>query len=200
MSTPEDDDKAAQYAAKLAPTYRDAPEREPEFYYSRERRLAHASSRLRELNETGLVKKGGIFRALTSTKGNTMILMVIALMSVLITIASRTIYKDGGGVRLGENILTASARRVSETTYIELKKKALGDTSYTGPVDLAVSIPQKKGKSDGTGEVPPIETFRFFFTLKEDEEFRFALSFDAPEFLMVMRAGETFKTIRVKAK
>ncbi|GHT73394.1 hypothetical protein FACS1894124_1710 [Spirochaetia bacterium] len=200
MSTQEDDDKALPYAAKPAPTYRDAPGREPEFYYSRERRLAHASSRLRELNETGLVKKGGIFRALTSTKGNTMILMVIVLMSVLITIASRTIYKDGGGLTLGENTLTVSALRISETTYIEIKKEALGDTSYTGPVELAVSIPQKKGKTDGTEEAAPIETFRFFFTLKEDEEFRLALPFDAPEFLMVMRVGEVFKTIRVKVK
>ncbi|GHV81884.1 hypothetical protein AGMMS49991_04420 [Spirochaetia bacterium] len=182
--------------AKLAPGYRDDPNFEPEFYYSRERRLAHASAQVRELNEAKLVKKGGLVRALTGTKGNTMIFITIILLSVFITIASRTIYKDGGTVTLGENALTISALRFSETTYIEVKKKAQGDSYYTGPVELAVSIPQKKGAE----ETQPVETVQFFFTLEPEEDFRLALPFDAPEFLLILRMGESFKTIRVKSK
>jgi hypothetical protein len=184
-------------AAKLAPGYRDDPNFEPEFYYSRERRLAHTSAQVRELNEAKLVKKGGLVRALTGTRGNTMIFITIILLSVFITIASRTIYKDSGAVTLGENSLTISARRVSGTAYIEVKKKAQGDSYYTGPVEMAVSIPQKKGS---TGEEPSIETFQFFFTLEPEEEFRRALPFDAPELLLILRAGETYKTVRVKAE
>jgi hypothetical protein len=158
---------------------------EPVFYYSRERRLERASQAVRDLNNLPPPKPQGLIRTLTANKPGTILFATIVIMSVFIVIMFQV---QGGrnGTNLGENGVTLSARSLEGKTYLIIKKTAQGERYYTGPVDLAISVPQKHIK-EGTA---PIENRQIFFTLEEKEEFPLALPFEGPELLVVMRAGE----------
>ncbi|MDR2786732.1 MAG: hypothetical protein LBB83_12555 [Treponema sp.] len=172
--------------------YRDSPNKEAVFYYSRERRLERASEAVRAINEPGPAMRGGILRVLFATRAGTLLFITIVILCVFILffyyIRGRPELKIGG------NSISISALRYSGKTYVEIKKKALGDDFYTGTVDLALSIPQRL--IEGEKEAP-IANQRIFFTLEEDEEFRFSLPFDAPELILLMQAGNEIRTFRI---
>jgi hypothetical protein len=168
------------------------------FHYSRARRLERASEAVRQLNEPGPDKRGGLFKASAAAPGGIMVLISIALVFVFILAISSS---PGGrkGPDLGGNTLAVSALRFSGSTYVVVKKTARNERAYTGPVDLAVSVFRPEGGEDA-GELPPITTERLFFTLEPEEEFRIALPLEAPELVILARAGEELITLRVKTE
>jgi hypothetical protein len=172
--------------------YRDSPNQEMVFHYSRERRLARASKAVRALNEPGPAMKGGLLRVLFATRAGTMLFITIAILCGFILFVYYT--RDRPDLKIGGNRVSISALNYSGKTYVEIKKKALGNDSYTGAVDLALSIPQQL--MEGETEAP-VANQRIFFTLEENEEFRFSLPFDAPELILLMQAGNEIKSFRI---
>jgi hypothetical protein len=164
------------------------------FYYSRERRLARATEQVRELNNAAPVKRPGFIGALTANRSGAMVFVSIVALSIFFVIYSLFMPK-GNQARLGENSLSVSAMGFPEAAYIAVKKKSLGEKSYTGTVDIAVSIPAGKNKS---AEDAPIAAHRVFFTLEPEEDFRFSVPFTAEELILAVQAGEDLVTLRVK--
>jgi hypothetical protein len=173
--------------------YRDSPNQEMVFHYSREHRLARASEAVRALNEPGPSMKGGILRVLFATRAGTMLFITIVILCIFFLFVYYT--RGRPNPEIGGNRVSISALNYSGKTYVEIKKKARGDDYYTGAVDLALSIPQKL--MEGETEAP-IASRRIFFTLEEDEEFRFSLPFDAPELILLMQAADEIRTFRIK--
>jgi hypothetical protein len=151
------------------------------FYYSRERRLSRASQTVRELND-GVVRKTGLFRSLTPTRGHLFLLLSIFIICGMIIIASNA--PGGKELTLGGSKLTLSIREEGgERVLTILKEIPQGGEAYTGAVDLAVSParPEKSGSTAGDEEAPEILTRRLFFTLEEREDYRIPLSFGSSQ-------------------
>jgi hypothetical protein len=163
------------------------------FHYSRERRLERASPAVRGLYEDRPRNGRGIIQAFRANpSGAWVFLSIVIVAAFLFVYSARGKWNDRGGLDLGGNRLSVSALNFPGATYVLLKKTAASEESYTGPVDLALSIPAKEG------EETPIETRRIFFSLEGEEDFRFSLPFEAPEIILVIRAGETLKQLRFK--
>jgi hypothetical protein len=172
--------------------YRDSPNQEAVFYYSREHRLTRASEAVRAINEPGPAMRGGILRVLFATRAGTLLFITIVILCFFILFLYYT--RGRPDLKIGGNRVSISALSFSGKTYVEITKKALGNDCYTGTVDLALSIPQKL--MEGETEAP-VANQRIFFTLEEDEEFRFSLPFNAPELILLMQAGNEIRTFRV---
>jgi hypothetical protein len=165
------------------------------FYYSRARRLAKASEAVRKLNDPAPEKPPNLFRTLVATKPRAMTLATILFLSVIILLLSFFTGFDRKG-NLGGNGVSASAMALPNATYVVIKKTAGKGQSYTGPVDLAATIPLKAEDTE-RGVEAPIDLRRIFFTLNAEEDFRFSLPFEARELLIVLRAGEERVSLRV---
>ncbi|MDR1059441.1 MAG: hypothetical protein LBL43_07810 [Treponema sp.] len=159
---------------------REEGDRDLVFYYSREHRLSRASPEVRELND-GVIKRPGLFRSLTSTRGHLFLLLSIFVICGMIFIVFYS--PEERALTLGGNKLTLSIQEGEEGGVLTIVKEApRGKASYTGAVDLAVSpAPAAKGGSAAGGEAggssePEILTRRIFFTLEETESYRIPLS------------------------
>ncbi|MDR3145404.1 MAG: hypothetical protein LBU21_03935 [Treponema sp.] len=192
---PKDDPAGRGEERKPGPPPGDGAE-EMVFYYSRARRLEKASEAVRKLNDPNSEKPSNIFRTLVATKPRAMLLAMILCLSALIVLLSFLVNLDEGHL-LGGNRITVSAMTFPDTTYIAVKKTAGREQSYTGTVDLAVTIPLKPEEADRGAEAP-VALQRLFFTVKPEEDFRFSVPFEAPEILIVMQAEQERISLRVK--
>jgi hypothetical protein len=163
----------------------DEGDRDVVFYYSREHRLSRASREVRELND-GVIKRPGLFRSLTPTRGHLFLLLSIFVICGMILIAFNSPAERA--FTLGGNKLTLSIREEEGGGALIIVKEApRGKASYTGMVDLAVSpavspAPVEKGGSPAGGEAGVssepeilIRSERIFFTLEETESYRIPL-------------------------
>jgi hypothetical protein len=151
------------------------------FYYSREKRLERASPAVRELNEASSSRKPNLFRTLTSTRPLTLLFVSMITLCAAIVLLSRF---SGGGGALGNNTVQVSAASAGGKAYITVQKTARHDGTYTGPVNTAVSLPAR-GE-----ELPPVHVERIYFTLEQEETFRFSVPFTGKKLLILMEAGE----------
>ncbi|MDR1306515.1 MAG: hypothetical protein LBK74_02945 [Treponema sp.] len=159
------------------------------FYYSREKRLERASPAVRELNEASPARKPNLFRTLTSTRPLSLLFVSLILCAAVIFLSRFS--GAGRSAALGNNTVQVSAASAGEKAYVTVKKTARGDdasggasTAYTGPVNTAVSLPAQ-------GEAaPPVHVERIYFTLEQEETFRFSVPFTGKKLLILMEAGE----------
>jgi hypothetical protein len=172
--------------------YRDSPAQETVFYYSRERRLARASEAVRAINEPGPAMRGGVLRVFFATRSGTLLFVTVVILCVFMLFLYYT--RGRPDMKIGGNSISISALYYAGKTYVEIKKRALENDCYTGTVDLALSIPQKFMEGETSA---PVVNQEIFFTLEEDEGFRFSLPFDALRLVILMRAGNEVKTFRV---
>jgi hypothetical protein len=63
---------------------------------------------------------------------------------------------------------------------------------------MAISVYLKAGE-EYSGEVP-LTNRSIFFSPEMEEEYRIALPFEAPELLILMRAGDEYLRLRVKTQ
>ncbi|MDR0400218.1 MAG: hypothetical protein LBH51_04675 [Treponema sp.] len=144
----------------------------PQFYYSRERRLMKAPASVRALYEDRGKPGFNLLRPLVSNRSNGILfgtVVVLALMILVMSISGRIGEKSYLG-----NRISVSALRYEGAVLVVLKKTSRGD-GYTGPLDIAVSLP------DGGSPVYP---HRVTLSSRGTEEFRFSIPFDAPELLV----------------
>jgi hypothetical protein len=152
------------------------------FYYSRDKRLEKAPESVRSLYRDGPKKKGFI-RSLTATRP-----LAILFGSILVISAFIIVLSIFGGAEnswmLGGNRVSVSAMKFQGETYLVLNKAVRDKNVYTGLVDLAVAPEVPKGQEDTSY---PVFRNRIFFSLKEEEEYRFSVPFEADRLVVVLQ-------------
>ncbi|AEF84141.1 hypothetical protein TREPR_2350 [Treponema primitia ZAS-2] len=168
------------------------------FYYNRERRLEKASAAVRALNEPGPPVKGGLIRSLTSTKPHAFLFISILLIMAMLMVFS-ALNKPQELLTLEDNELQFGAGHLGDEPYMAVRKRIAKDGNpYTGEVYIGVS-PVIKGASKLEAADIPVFTHRIFFTLEQEEEYRFALPFDAAAYVLLIQVGDHRASTRVKS-
>lgn len=173
------------------------PDRDTVFYYSRAHRLERASPAVRALNEEGPGKRPSFIGSLTATKPQRILFSTIIIVMMFGLILSMIPGRDNH-LKLDGNAVEASALIFEGNTILALKKTFQNDEGvYTGAVDVAVSPVNPAGKEAGSYEV---WNGRIFFTLKNGEEFRMAVPFDAPQLLVLLQTETERAVLKVRPK
>ncbi|MDR1929375.1 MAG: hypothetical protein LBQ44_01980 [Treponema sp.] len=168
------------------------PDRPLVFYYSRERRLARASRKIREMNDGNIPRSPGLFRTLTSTKPLTLLFISIVTLCVLSVFVSFLMGEDQK--TLGGNALRVSALSQGGKSYITLTKTVKEDDPYTGAVNVGFSLPAEEGRE------APVYAERVYFTLENEENFRFIVPFSGPELLVLIEEDEERLFLKIKSE
>jgi hypothetical protein len=153
------------------------------FYYSREKRLEKASQVVRDLNEASPARKPSLFKTLTSSRPLTFLFISVITLCAAVVILSWFLGGANSAV-LGNNTVQLSVMTAGGKAYVTVKKTAGNEGGYTGPVDTAVSLPA------AGEEKPPIQVERIYFTLEQEEIFRFSVPFTGKKLLVLMEAKE----------
>jgi hypothetical protein len=165
------------------------------FYYSRDRRLAKAPESVRSLYRDEPKKKGFI-RSLTATRP-----LAILFGSILVISAFITVLAIFGGAEnswmLGGNRISVQAMKFQGATYLVLNKTVKDRNVYTGLVDMAVA-PEVPGGQEDTPY--PVFRNRIFFSLKEEEEYRFSVPFEADRLVVVLQGEKSSLEFTVISK
>jgi hypothetical protein len=155
------------------------------FYYSRENRLKKAPRQVQDLYKPEVKRKPNLFRTLTATTSLRFLFISVITICAAILILSRFLYVEGVRV-LGNNTVTVSVIGAGENSYVSVKKTMAVNQKnnpgmiYSGPVDIAVSIP---------GEGNPIYSERIYFGPDEDEIFRIIVPFRGKKLIVLLEAG-----------
>jgi hypothetical protein len=175
------------------------PDRDLIFYYNRERRLERASADVRALNEGRLQMRGGVIRSLTSTKPHLLLFITIMIIFAGILVFSRLSGSPAGGPVLGGNALRLRAGGGAEPFVLLTKTIPPGvEAPYAGPVYVGVSPLLKSLEKTDPADIP-VFTDQIFFTLEEEETYRFDLPFRAETYLLLFQAGDQRVSARVRA-
>jgi hypothetical protein len=173
----------------------EAMDRELTFHYSRERRLERACAAVKAINDPTPPKKrrifgpfGGVIGALTSTRSNTMMLIVI--VGVLIAVSFITRFsRDMGQITFeGNGISYVAVNQRGGGSILTIRKNLSRNAEefYTG----AVSVVVMPARTNEFAEDRVI-TERIFFTPDRSEEFRIEVPFDASTLLVHLYAEES---------
>jgi hypothetical protein len=193
----EDKKPAPEPGPKVSSSFE--PDREIVFYYNRERRLARASADVRALNEGRLRMQGGVIRSLTSTKPHLLLFITIMIIFAGIMVFSRLPGSRAGGLALGGNTLRISAGGGANPFVLVTKTIAPGvEAPYAGPVYVGIS-PFVKSLGETDPADIPVFTDQIFFTLEEEETYRFNLPFRAETYLLLFQAGDQRVSTRIRA-
>ena len=170
------------------------------FHYSRERRLERASERVQSFNQ-GSYTRPSIRKTLFGTRGNIIMflsIIVISVFGVAISYFTRE-PPPATAMTLGRNSLTLAILRVEETLILAIVKNAPSSGEfYTGDVDIAVIPAEPRINPAEAREEPRVFSHRVFFHPAATETFHIALPFEGDDFILVMRAGEEQRTIRLR--
>jgi hypothetical protein len=180
------------------------PDRDVIFYYNREHRLERASPAVQALNGPEPLAKGGFIRSLTTTKSNLLLLISLLIIMSFILVYSAILGGDPRGpLTLGGNILQIRAGKAgtgsSAESFIVITKNIAPkeENPYTGEVYVGVSPVLRPAKKLDPADIP-VFTARVFFTLEQEEEYRFVLPFEADTYLLLFQVGGERATARVK--
>jgi hypothetical protein len=194
---PPESGRKASFPREAGPPYE--PDRELVFYYNRERRLERASADVRALNEGRLRIQGGVVRSLTSTKSHLLLFISIIIIFAGIMLLSNLSGPRGSSLILGGNALRISAGGGANPFILVTKTIAPGvEAPYTGPALVGVSPFVRSSENRDPADIP-VFTEQIFFTLENEETYRFDLPFGAENYLLLFQAGDQRVSARVKA-
>jgi hypothetical protein len=163
------------------------------FYYNRERRLEKAPQAVRDLYDENKTKnRSGLIRVLIADKPRAFAFFTIMIMMAVILILSLLNYTDSS-YSLDGNKLEINGIKYEGMTIMAIKKirKNTGN-AYSGAVDIAVSpVAQEGGKI-------PVFYHRIFFSLENEEEYRFTVPYESPEILLVLQTEKNTINIRYR--
>jgi len=162
------------------------------FYYNRERRLAKAPQNVKDLYaEQPKTSRLNFLRPLVADKPRATLFFTILMMSGVILILSLLGYFSSSYTLEG-NKIDINGTAFEGATIVVLRKTVKSKTAYTGAVDIAVSVAVLPD------EEIPLFYHRVFFTLEQEEEYRFAVPFDSTELLMVLQTAKSDLKIKFK--
>ena len=163
--------------------------REPKFYYSRERRLERASQMVRDSYEQK--KRRGLI-GFFGSKGNVMIFLCIILIIAMAGLGNY-INRINDGLRLGGNIVELTLVREEGNLVLALLKRvpARGEIFF-GDVDIMVT---PAGTAPDQSE-PFVH--RVVFSPVQSETFIIALPFIEDDFFVILRTMDEQRAIRLQ--
>jgi len=162
------------------------------FYYNREHRLEKAPQAVRDLYDKNKNIRPGLLRVLVADKQRAMLFFTILIMMAVILILSLLNYMDTSYL-LDGNKLEINGLKYEGTTIIAIRKTRKNTGSaYSGVVDIAVSPAVQ------TGEEFPVFYHRIFFSLENEEDYRFTVPYDSPELLVILQTEKNTLKIRYK--
>jgi len=157
------------------------------FYYNRERRLENAPQSVKDLYKDSPAPRFGLFNSLIADKPRRILFFVIIVLCVLVFALSRMEFFDDV-YTLDGNKIEITGITLEDSTIVILNKKDADANSYTGALNIAVSIP---AEDEELMDEMPVFYHRVFFNLVRDEEFRFVVPFNAPELLAVLQSEKS---------
>ena len=175
--------------------------RDPVFHYSREHRLSRASSAVQDLYD-GKPIRPSLSRTLFATKGNVFIFASIILICAMFGIASRFSGRSAPGVRLGGNSVALTIVREEGVLILSMVKNApKSGEFYTGEIDIAVSpVMSKSSEGEVPREIPDVFVHRIYFHPVDTESFSVSLPFEENNFIVLIKAGDEQKAVRVSVR
>jgi len=178
----------------------DNVQKDPVFYYSRERRLSRASPRVQQMND-GVPIRPSLSKTLFATRGHKLIFATIILFCITFGFTSRFSGRGEVGLKLGGNSIAMIIVPVEETLVMEIAKKVpKSGEFYIGAVDIAVSPVMPKPREGEQGEAPRVFSHRIIFNAVESENYNLSLPFDGTDYFVVFSTGDEHKSIRLKVR
>ena len=173
-----------------------SPPRETANYYSRERRLRHASPMVRAMNEGEGSQRRNILERLFVTRGNALFFGCIILIVFVLILTSRLHLRERG-LTLGGNRLTVHITQEEGVKILNIHKTAprRGEV-YLGAVDIRV-VPA--GSDSLPLENQPAFQHRIIFNPLDRELFLLTLPFEGDDFFIRLGAGNEERAIRVQS-
>jgi len=160
------------------------------FYYNRERRLEKAPQAVRDLYDKSKNVRTGFFKVLVADKPRAMLFFTIMIMMAVMLILSLLNYTDSS-YSLEGNKLEINGIRYEGVTVMALRKtRKKPDAAYSGAVDIAVSPAVQ------AGEEYPVFYHRVFFSVENEEDYRFTVPYDSPELLIILQTEKS--TLKIK--
>jgi len=162
------------------------------FYYSRERRLEKAPQAVRDLYDESKKNRSGFIKVLVADKPRAMVFFTILIMTAVIILLSLS-NKTSGSYLLDGNKLEINGIKYEGMTILAIRKTRKNtETAYSGGVDIAVSPVIQEGEKIN------IFYHRVFFSLENEEAYRFTVPFESTELLMVLQTEKNTLKVRYK--
>ena len=171
----------------------DPKEEELVFYYNREHRLAKAPQSVRDLYTAQKKPRFNLLKPLVADKPRAILFFTIIIICIVIVVFSLLGYFDSSYTLEG-NKIEIDGNVLEETVIVVLRKTVKNNAAYTGAVDIVVSAAAQP--DEGT----PLFYHRVFFTLTPEEDYRFVVPFDSPEFLILVQTEKSVLKIKLKPK
>ena len=171
----------------------DPKEEDLVFYYNREHRLAKAPQSVRDLYTAPKKHRFNLFRPLVADKSRAILFFTIIIICVFIIVLSILGFFDSAYMLEG-NKIEVRETVYDGTTIVDLSKKVKSKEAYSGTIDIVVTAPVKPG------EETPIFYHRVFFTLTQEEDYRFVVPFSSPELLMLVQTEKSVLKLILKPK
>ncbi|MDR0464386.1 MAG: hypothetical protein LBG94_04620 [Treponema sp.] len=165
--------------AKYNLSYPDTASEGLTFHYNRERRLANAPESVQDIYKEEKKSRFGLFGVLVADRPRRMLFFMIVLLCFLILILSRLEFFDTSHILEG-NRIEITGTFYEDSTIVLVKKTVKNQNSYTGAVDIAVSV-------NTEADQIPVYYHRIFFTLENEEIYRFAVPYNSEELLMILQ-------------
>jgi len=162
------------------------------FYYSRERRLANAPKEVQDLYKETKPNRLGLIGPLVADRPRRILFFMIILLCLTILMLSRLGFFDTTYIIEG-NKIEISGTGFEGVSIMILRKTIHNRTAvYSGAVNIAVSPVVQPGEDYS------VFYHRVFFSLENEEEYRFSVPFDSPELLLVLQTEKSSLNINVK--
>jgi hypothetical protein len=177
------------------------------YHYSRERRLEKAPQAVQDLYKAEPQHRFNLIKPLVRTRPLAMMFATVVVASLLVLVVS-VLGLASNSYDLDGNQISVQAVRYEGAIIMivkkTVKKSGLGRFSslapaYSGAVDIAV---QPLIKSASVREPPPAGIFyhKIFFTLENEESYRFTFPFDSGELALVLATEKKTISLTVKAE
>jgi len=170
------------------------------YHYNRERRLEKSSQAVRDMYNEPPRRRFGFMHALTSSRPNALLFGTIIFLCAVMVIFSY-LGLAGNTSELEGNILSVKGNWHEGAIIINVKKTfrkdkfARSTKPYTGPVNIAVFLPAKKGMEQQTAN---IFRHRIFFTNEQEEHYYFTVPFNQSELAFIFQTEKKSLNMTIK--
>jgi hypothetical protein len=176
----------------------------PVFHYSRERRLEKAPQIVKDMYSQDQKPKGrfAIFGSLIADRPRKALFLSIVILIMIVFILS-VLNRLDNYYAMDGNRLDINGVRFEGNTIIVIRKSInkKSRSPYTGAVDIAVTPAQQPA------EIIPLEEGeisvfyqRIFFSLENEEEYRFVVPFDTQYLVMVIQTERSTMNIKLRTE
>ena len=165
---------------------------ELKYYYSREKRLSHASPEVRAMNENSKPTKKGLLFSLLGSKSNVLLFGCVIIICFFIFVFSR-MHSRNPDFTLGGNVLVLAMLYEDTVPILSIVKRApeMGEV-YLGPVDIVVRVAGSSEEED-TGF-----WHRVNFSPMNEQFFLISIPYTGDDFYVSFTAGNEQKSIRLR--